>query len=78
MRKYYRRIERLTGNVAVLRATGVGFEELALVEGRGGRSLAQVIRLDGDEVSLQVFGGTRGVGFPSSPNGRKARSIFII
>ena len=62
MRKYYRRIERMSGNVATLRATGVGYETLAVVKGRGGRSLAQVIRLDGEEVSLQVFAGTRGFG----------------
>ena len=62
MKKYYTRIDALAGNVASLTAPGVSYEELAVVEGRGGRSLAQVIRLRGDEVSLQVFAGTRGVG----------------
>jgi len=52
----------MAGNVATLRAAGVGYETLAVVKGRGGRSLAQVIRLDGEEVSLQVFAGTRGFG----------------
>jgi V/A-type H+-transporting ATPase subunit B len=62
VKRYYRRIASLAGNVASLPAPGVSYEELAVVEGRGGRSLAQVIRLRGDEVSLQVFAGTRGVG----------------
>ncbi|MBI3038351.1 V-type ATP synthase subunit B [bacterium] len=52
MRKYYTRIDRITGNVATLKAEGIGYEELAVVEGQSGRSLAQVI---------QVFAGTRGV-----------------
>jgi V/A-type H+-transporting ATPase subunit B len=62
MKKYYTRIEKLAGNVATLRATGVSYEELAQVDGHAGKSLAQVIRLNRDEVSLQVFAGTRGVG----------------
>lgn len=61
MRKYYTRIDRIAGNVAMLKATNVGFEELALVEGRIGRSLAQVIKVSGEDVSLQVFSGTRGL-----------------
>ncbi|OQA08725.1 MAG: V-type sodium ATPase subunit B [bacterium ADurb.Bin374] len=61
MRKYYTRIDRIAGNVAMLKATGVGFEELAVVEGRVGRSLAQVIKVSGEDVSLQVFSGTRGL-----------------
>ncbi|MEO0459882.1 MAG: V-type ATP synthase subunit B [Myxococcota bacterium] len=39
-------------------------------EGNGVSSLAQVIRIDGDEVALQVFGGTRGVS-------RAARTEFL-
>ncbi|HOY66253.1 MAG TPA: V-type ATP synthase subunit B [Candidatus Ozemobacteraceae bacterium] len=61
MRKYYTRIDRIAGNVAMLKATGVGFEELAIIEGRVGRSLAQVIKVSGEDVSLQVFSGTRGL-----------------
>jgi len=62
MKKYYTRIDRLSGNVATLRAPGIGYDELALIEGKGGDTLAQVIRLNGDEVTLQVFSGTRGIG----------------
>lgn len=61
MRKYYTRIDRIAGNVATLKATGVGFEELAVIEGRVGRSLGQVIKVSGEDVSLQVFSGTRGL-----------------
>ncbi|MBP7635333.1 V-type ATP synthase subunit B [Candidatus Ozemobacteraceae bacterium] len=61
MRKYYTRIDRIAGNVAMLKATNVGFEELAVIEGRVGRSLAQVIKVSGEDVSLQVFSGTRGL-----------------
>lgn len=41
----------------MLRATGVGNEELATIDGR----LAQVVRIVGDEVTLQVYGGTEGI-----------------
>ncbi|NLI77934.1 MAG: V-type ATP synthase subunit B [Candidatus Riflebacteria bacterium] len=61
MRKYYNRIDKIAGNVATLKAGNVGYEELAEVEGRGGRSFAQVIRVNGEDVSLQIFSGTRGV-----------------
>ena len=55
MRKFYTKIDNIAGNVATLKATGVGYEELALVEGSWGKSLAQVIRVNGDNVSLQVL-----------------------
>ena len=41
----------------MLRATEVGAEELALVDGR----LAQVVKIDGEDVTLQVFEGTGGL-----------------
>lgn len=61
MRKYYTKIDNIAGNVATLKATNVGYEELAVVEGSWGSSLAQVIRVNGDTVTLQVFAGTRGL-----------------
>ena len=60
MRKYFDRITRVAGNVVTVQATGVGYNELAVVTTQRGTSLAQVIRLAGDQVSLQVFAGTRG------------------
>ncbi len=61
MRRVYHRVEKIAGNVITLRADGVQYGELAEVASRAGTSLAQVIRLDGETVSLQVFAGTRGV-----------------
>ena len=61
MRRIYRRIEQIAGNVITLRADNVSYRELAEVTARGGQSLAQVIRLEGDRVALQVFAGTRGI-----------------
>ena len=61
MRKYFDRITRIAGNVVTVTADGVGYDELAVVSGNAGTSLAQVIRLSSDQVSLQVFGGTQGV-----------------
>ncbi len=61
MRKYYDQITRIAGNVVTVTAGGIGNEELALVRSDRGESLAQVIRVQGSEVSLQVFAGTQGV-----------------
>ena len=55
--KIYTRIDNITKATCTLRATGVGNEELATIDGR----LAQVGRIMGDEVTLQVFGGTEGI-----------------
>ncbi|MFP4356359.1 MAG: V-type ATP synthase subunit B [Phycisphaerae bacterium] len=60
MRKYFDEITRIAGNVVTVKATGVGYDELAVIETGQGQSLAQVIRLSGDEVSLQIFAGTQG------------------
>jgi len=61
MRKYYDQIIRIAGNVVTVNATGVGYDELAVVTSERQSSLAQVIRLEGEQVSLQVFSGTQGV-----------------
>ncbi len=61
MRKYFDQITRIAGNVVTVRATDVGYDELAVITTDRGPSLAQVIRLQGDQVSLQVFAGTQGV-----------------
>jgi V/A-type H+-transporting ATPase subunit B len=61
VRKIYRHIERISGNVIMVRAEGVGNRELAEVTSPLGTSLAQVIRLDNDKVYLQVFSGSRGI-----------------
>ncbi len=61
MNKLYHKVDNIAGNVITLRAPGIKYRELAEVTSRTGTSLAQVIRLNGDEVSLQVFAGARGV-----------------
>jgi V/A-type H+-transporting ATPase subunit B len=61
MRKYYDHITRIAGNVVTVRATDIGYDELAVISGEKGTSFAQVIHLETDQVSLQVFGGTEGV-----------------
>ncbi|MBS3733389.1 MAG: V-type ATP synthase subunit B [Phycisphaerae bacterium] len=61
MRKYYDEITRIAGNVVTVRAEGVSYDELAVITTDRGPSLAQVIRLEADQVSLQIFAGTSGV-----------------
>ncbi|MFO7585353.1 MAG: V-type ATP synthase subunit B [Anaerolineales bacterium] len=61
MKKVYSRIQSITGNVITVRAEGIAYGELAEVSTRFGVSLAEVIRLDEDLVSLQVFAGGRGI-----------------
>ena len=61
MNKVYNRIESITGNVITVRAKDVQYKELAQINTRFGKSLAQVNKIDGDIVSLQVFAGSQGV-----------------
>ena len=61
MRKVYHEIKQIAGNIITVEATDIGYQELAEVTSEGGTSLAQVIRLEGDRVTLQVFAGTRGI-----------------
>ena len=61
MKKIYNRITNIAGNVISIQAEGVSNGELAVVTSRNSTSTAQVIRIDGDQVSLQVFNGSRGV-----------------
>ncbi|NMB49973.1 MAG: V-type ATP synthase subunit B, partial [Bacteroidales bacterium] len=55
--KIYTKITQITKATCSVRATQVGYDEMAIVDGR----LAQVIKIVGDEVSLQVFHGTEGI-----------------
>ena len=61
MNKVYSKIESISGSVITVRAEGVKYNELAEIETSVGTSLAEVNRIDGDLVSLQVFAGGRGV-----------------
>ena len=61
MNKVYNKIESIVGSVITVRAEGVRYNELAEITTRFGKSLAEVNKIDGDIVSLQVFAGSRGV-----------------
>ncbi|NDV46697.1 V-type ATP synthase subunit B [Paludibacter sp. 221] len=55
--KIYTKITQINKATCSLRASGIGNDELATVNGE----LAQVVKIMGDEVTLQVFGGTEGI-----------------
>ncbi|MCX7847116.1 MAG: V-type ATP synthase subunit B [bacterium] len=61
MQKVHTRVLQIAGNVITVAATDVGYQELAEVRSARGTSLAQVIRIQGDRVALQVFAGARGI-----------------
>ncbi len=61
MRKVYSKIDAIAGNVITVKADNIRYKDLAVVQSRHGQSLAEVIRLKGADVSLQVFNGGRGV-----------------
>ncbi len=61
MQKIYTKIESISGNVISVKAENVRNGDLAVVTSTHGTSLANVIKLDKDMVSLQVFSGGRGV-----------------
>ena len=55
MRRVYDKILSVSGNVITVRAVDIAYEELAEITSQRGKSLAQVIKLEDDLVSLQVF-----------------------
>src|SRR5210317_1962460 len=55
--KIYTKIEQITKATCSLHATGIGNEEIAIVNNR----LAQVVKIEGDLITLQVFSGTEGI-----------------
>lgn len=55
--KIHTRIDQITKATCTLKASGVGNEEMALVSDR----LAQVVKIEGEQVTLQVFSGTEGI-----------------
>ncbi|HOF86163.1 MAG TPA: V-type ATP synthase subunit B [Treponemataceae bacterium] len=61
MKKIYSKIESINGSVITVKADNVKYGELAEIQTAYGPSLAEVNKLDGDTVSLQVFAGGRGV-----------------
>jgi len=61
MQKVYSQIIEIAGDVITVEAEDIGYKELAEVRSSMGSSLAQVIRLEGKKVSLQVLAGSRGI-----------------
>ncbi len=61
MHRVYTNIIQIAGDVITVEAEDIGYLDIAEVTTRYGVSLAQVIRLDGARVSLQVFAGSRGI-----------------
>lgn len=61
MNKVFNKIESITGNVITVKAKDVKYKELAQITTRFGKSLAEVNKIEGDIVSLQVFAGGKGV-----------------
>ncbi len=61
MQKVYTKIDSIVGNVITVRAEGVKNSDLAQISSSSGTSLARVIKLDRDKVSLEVFSGAQGI-----------------
>jgi V/A-type H+/Na+-transporting ATPase subunit B len=61
MHKSYTDIIQISGDVITVEAESIGYNEIAQITTSRGVSLAQVIRLDGKRVSLQIFAGSKGV-----------------
>ena len=55
--KVYTKISQITKATCSLKAKGVGYNELATINDK----LAQVVKIIGDDVTLQVFEGTGGI-----------------
>lgn len=55
--KIYTKITQITKATCSVKATDVGYDELATVDGR----MAQVVKIINDEVTLQIFEGTEGI-----------------
>ena len=55
--KVYTKLTNITKATVTLKAEGVGYDEIASVHGR----LAQVVKIMGNEITLQVFEGTEGI-----------------
>ena len=62
MKKIYHKIDEIKGPVIILRAQGVSYRELAkIILQNGLTTYGQVIKIDNDKVSLQVFAGSKGI-----------------
>lgn len=56
-KKIFTKVTQITKATCSIQASGIGYDELATVNGR----LAQVVKIQGDIVTLQIFSGTEGI-----------------
>ena len=62
MKMVYEKINDMRGNLITVTADDVGLGELARIDLKDGRSVfASVLRIEGDQITLQVFENTRGI-----------------
>lgn len=62
MKKVYEKINDMRGNLLTVTADDVSLGELARIDLKDGRNVfASVLRIEGDQVALQVFESTRGI-----------------
>ncbi len=62
MKTVHDRINDMRGNLITVTAEGASLGEIAQIEKEGGQpTYASVLQFEGDQVTLQVFGGTRGI-----------------
>lgn len=62
MKKVYDKINSMRGNLITVTADGVSLNELARIDLKNGRSVfASVLKIEGDQATLQVFKSTRGI-----------------
>ena len=50
MKTYYDEISAIAGNVVTVKAQGIGYDELAVITAAHGSSLAQVIRIEDEDL----------------------------
>ncbi len=55
--KIFTKVSQITKATCSIHAEGISYEEMAIIHGR----LAQVVKIQGDLVTLQVFSGTEGI-----------------
>ena len=69
--KIYTKITQITKATCSLKATGVGYDELATVDGK----LAQVVKIAGDDVTLQVFADFQRTLYAAVPGGGGIQAV---
>lgn len=61
MQKVYTKIKSIVGNIITVQAEDVRYNDLAIITSKSSTSLATVIKMENDIISLQVFSGAQGI-----------------